>query len=328
MVAARSLARMRAIGHAVGEPRIRWTVGLYDTFDATMAGRLDDAETIATANLDLGLQIGVPDAFTFFAGQLFVIASFGGRHDELLPIVEQAANDTPGVVPFKLAYGIICAAVGRDEVARDILSEGVSTRFSEISVDNIWMTSVIGYAVLAIDLGDAEAAAHLLPLIEPFATEVVVQRRDEPGPDRRIRGQARVAARRARGRRAALARGARDRNGVRLEVPPCHHVVRARARRVIARRARSTSNADGWLGEASELCRAGGFRSWIPQIDALRRPQPSVRTRNVSGRTPSLRPSLRRARRSDGLSEEPPCSEPPRSSRRGSTAPSRRRCGR
>ena len=67
VVAARSLARMRAIAHAVAEPRLRWTVGLYDTFDATMAGRLDDAEAIATANLDLGLQIGVPDAFAFFA---------------------------------------------------------------------------------------------------------------------------------------------------------------------------------------------------------------------------------------------------------------------
>jgi len=24
-----------------------------------------------------------------------------------------------------------------------------------------------------------------------------------------------------------------------------------------------------WLSESSELCRAGGFRSWVPQIDAL-----------------------------------------------------------
>ena len=40
------------------------------------------------------------------------------RHEELLPLVEQAANESPGVVPFKLSYGIICATVGRDEVAR------------------------------------------------------------------------------------------------------------------------------------------------------------------------------------------------------------------
>ena len=124
VIAARSLAAMRAIAGAVPEPRLRWTLGIYDTFDATMAGRLEDAEALATATLDLGSPIA-PDAFTFFAGQLFVIGSFSGRHEELLPLVEQAASDNPGVVPFALAYGISCAAAGRFEIARDILSEGV-----------------------------------------------------------------------------------------------------------------------------------------------------------------------------------------------------------
>jgi hypothetical protein len=26
---------------------------------------------------------------------------------------------------------------------------------------------------------------------------------------------------------------------------------------------------EAWLGEASELCRAGGFRTWLPRIEAL-----------------------------------------------------------
>ena len=26
---------------------------------------------------------------------------------------------------------------------------------------------------------------------------------------------------------------------------------------------------EAWLAKASELCRTGGFRSWIPQIEAL-----------------------------------------------------------
>ncbi len=46
-VAAHSLARIRATARAVGEPRLRWIAGLYDTFDAMMAGRLDEAETLA-----------------------------------------------------------------------------------------------------------------------------------------------------------------------------------------------------------------------------------------------------------------------------------------
>jgi len=70
----------------------------------------------------------------------------------------------------------------KTEFAREILAAGLSTRFSEIAVDNIWTTSVIGYAVLAIDLGDANAAAQLLPLIEPFASEVAFNGVTSQGP--------------------------------------------------------------------------------------------------------------------------------------------------
>ncbi|MDQ1455768.1 MAG: hypothetical protein QOH28_1388 [Actinomycetota bacterium] len=267
-VAARSLAGLRAIAHAIAEPRLRWTAGLYDTFDATMAGRLDEAEALATANLDLGMQIAAPDAFTFFAGQVFVIGSFAGRHEELLPLVEQAARDSPGVLPFKLAYGIICAAVGRDDVARDILSEGLSTRFSEISVDNVWITSVIGYAVLAIDLGDAEAAAHLLPLIEPFATEVAFNGATSQGPVAAYAGKlASLLGKHEVAEEYLLAA---------LDTATAFGWKYHRATTLFAlAQARYRMNGkldrecEAWLGEASDLCRTGGFRSWAPKIDAL-----------------------------------------------------------
>jgi tetratricopeptide (TPR) repeat protein len=268
VVAARSLARMRAIAHTVAEPRLQWTVGLYDTFDLTMAGRLDDAETAATANLDLGLQIGVPDAFAFFAGQLFVIASFGGRHEELLPIVEQAANDAPGAMPFKLAYGIICAAVGREEVARGMLGEGMSTRFSEISVDNVWMTSVIGYAVLAIELGDAEAAAYLLPLIEPFAGDVAFNGATSQGPVAAYVGKLASLL----GEHEVAEEHLLDALGTATAFGWKYHRATTLFALAQARYRRNGSldpESEAWLREASELCRVGGFRSWIPQIDAL-----------------------------------------------------------
>ena len=268
VVAARSLAKLRATVRGLAEPRLRWTAGLYEAFEATMAGRLDEAEALATANLELGMQIGETDAFTFFAGQVFVIGTFAGRHEELLPLVEQAANDSPGVVPFKLAYGIICAAVGRDDVAREILSEGLSTRFSEISVDNIWMTSVIGYAVLAIELGDAEAAAQLLPLIEPFATEVAFNGVTSQGPVAAYAGKlASLLGQHEVAEQYLLAA---------LDIATAfgwkYHTATtlfALAQNRFRQLGTLDAEGEGWLGEASELCRVSGFRSWIPQIDAL-----------------------------------------------------------
>jgi DNA-binding SARP family transcriptional activator len=268
VVAARSLARMRAIVRLVGEPRLRWTTGIYDAFDATMAGRLDEAEALAAENLDRGLQIGEPDAFTIFAGQLYTIAAAGGRHEELLPVVEQARADAPGILAFELAYGIICAALGREEIARDILHEGIATRLSEMSLDNLWTTSVIGYCVLAIELDDAAAAEVLLPLIEPFASEVAFNGATSQGP---------IAA--YVGRLASLL-GRHDEAEewllVALDIATAFGWMYHRATTLFAlaqarhRRAGTLdAEAQAWLADAAELCRAWGFRSWLPQIEAL-----------------------------------------------------------
>ena len=170
------------VARAVAEPRLQWTVGLYDTFGATMAAGSGDAESIACPNLDLGLQIGVPRRLAFFAAELFVISSDGGRAEELLPVVEQAASDNPAMLPSKLAYGNHLRRSRRDDVAFIILREGLATRFQRDIRRQRLMTSVIGYAVLAIDLGDADAAAYLRPIIEPFSADVAFNGVTSQGP--------------------------------------------------------------------------------------------------------------------------------------------------
>src|SRR5262249_31688871 len=112
----------------------------------------------------------------------FAIGSFGGRHAELFPAVEQMSNDMPTTSPLRLAYAIICAAVGRLDTAREILEEGRAAGFSEIPPDAFWMTTVIGYAVLALELGDPGGAAGPLPIIEPFAAEVAFNGASSQGP--------------------------------------------------------------------------------------------------------------------------------------------------
>jgi DNA-binding SARP family transcriptional activator len=267
-VAARSLAKLRATVRDVAEPRLRWTLGIVETFEATMAGRLEEAETLATDNLDLGMQIGALDAFSIFAGQVFVIGTFGGRHEELFPLVEQAAKDNVAVLAFKLAHGIISAAVGRDDIARELLREGTSTRFSELALDNVFMTSLIGYAVLAIELEDAQAAAHLLPLVEPFATEVSFNGLTSQGPVAAYAGKLASLLERYEAAEQYL-RAA-------LETATAFGWTYHRATTLFAlaqNRHRELAGLDAeseaWLAEASALCRAGGFRSWVPQIDAL-----------------------------------------------------------
>lgn len=268
IVAAHSLAGIRSAVRTLGEPRLRWIAGLIEAFDAMMTGRLDEAQSIAAATLELGLQIGVPDAFALFAAQFFVIGTFAGRHDELFPLVEQARRDNPGMLAFKVAYGIICAAVDRRDVARGILHEGMAAGFTELPRDNMWMTSVIGYAVIAIELNDADAAAQLLPVIEPYAGEVAFNGVTSQGP---------IAA--YVGKLASLLGHhdlAEDHLRSALATAEGFGWTYHRATTLFAlaqgrHRSLGALGAEGrmWLSEADKLCRAFGFWNWTGPIDAL-----------------------------------------------------------
>ncbi len=268
VTAARSLAKIRSSVSSLGTPFLRWTAGHYDVFDATMAAKFAEAEAIATANLDLGMQIAAPDAFTFFAGQLFVIGTFAGRHDELFPLVEQAAIENPGVLAFKLAYGVICDAVGRDDDARAILHEGMAHGFAELPVDNFWTTSIIGYSVIAIQLEDATAATQLLPLILPFANGVAFNGITSQGPIAAYVGKLASLV--------GLHDVAEENLLLAIEIATAFGWTYHRATTLFAlaqarHRRLGSLDAEGraWLSEASDLCHAGGFRSWIRSIDAL-----------------------------------------------------------
>ena len=268
VTAAYTLTRLRATANSVGEPYLRWLINVADTFDAMMAGRLSDAEALAAEALDFGLQIGATDAFAIYAGQFFVLRTFAGRHEELFPLVEQAARDSPTVLPFTLAYGIICTAVGHDHAAREILREGMESGFAELAVDNFWMTSVIAYAIIAIELDDRDAAAQLLTIIEPHAREISFNGATSQGP---------VGA--YAGKLASLL-GRHDEAEAHLKAALAtatafgwkyHRATTLFALAQARHRQLGSLDEEGqsWLSESSELCRAHGFQNWIPQIADL-----------------------------------------------------------
>ena len=267
--ASRSLQKVRSIAATVGEPRQLWMTGLVEVFEATMAGRLSEADSTAAAVLEQGLEIGAPDAFTWYAGQYFVMGTFAGRHDQLFPIVEEATKQNPDMLVFRLAYGMICEAVGRAEVAREILDEGTASGFAKLARNNMWMTAIIGYAIIAIELADTEAAAQILPLIEPFAAQVSFNGVTSQGPisayvgklaslldDHELAEESLKAA-----LQTAEAFGWQYHKATTLVA-----LAEARYRRSAA----LDEEALVWLSQAAELCRSHGFVSWQHVIDGLR----------------------------------------------------------
>jgi DNA-binding SARP family transcriptional activator/tetratricopeptide (TPR) repeat protein len=167
-----SLRRMRDIAAEIGEPRMAWNVAVFEAFEAVMTARLIDGEQTAERALGIGTEIGEPVAFMLYAGQLFMNRSFAGRYAEVVPLLEQAMSTDPDSFPFRLAHAISCAVAGRTAEARAVLDEGAAAGFADLPRDHLWMTSVVGYAVLAIELADRGAAAQLYPMLQPFGDQV------------------------------------------------------------------------------------------------------------------------------------------------------------
>jgi DNA-binding SARP family transcriptional activator/tetratricopeptide (TPR) repeat protein len=167
-----NLHRMREILAEIGDPRMVWNCAVFEAFEAVMEARFDDGEQASNQALGIGTEIGEPAAFTLYAGQLFMNRSFAGHYDEVIPLLEEAIAESPDMLPFRLAHAISCAVVGREAEARAVLEQGAADGFTNLPLDYLWMTSVVGYAVLAVDLLDRAAAAELYPILEPFGDQV------------------------------------------------------------------------------------------------------------------------------------------------------------
>ncbi len=167
-----ALGRMQALAAELGQPTLQWIVGLTEVFDLTMRARLDDADELCGRMVEMGTRIGEPDAFSLYAAQLFVLRSFAGRYEELMPLLEDVLAANPDVLPFRLAHAIGCCAVGRTDEAATVLDAGASAGFAHVAEDYTWMTAIIGYAVLAIELEASAPARYLYPILEPYQHEV------------------------------------------------------------------------------------------------------------------------------------------------------------
>jgi hypothetical protein len=127
---------------------------------------------------------------------------------------------------------------------------------------------VIGYAVLAIELNDTDAAPLLLPAIEPFAGEVAFSGLTSQGPVDAYIGKLNSLL----GRHEE----AEDHLRTALVTATAFGWTYHRATTLLAlsqarfrRRGALDPEARSWLDEASDICRRYGFRGWIPQIDEL-----------------------------------------------------------
>ena len=268
--AAASLERIHDVAAALRDPQMRWEIGVLDAFVATMAGSFAEAERIVAETTELGVQIGVEEAIGTFAAQSFALGTFAGRHAELLPFVEQGVESAAaGAMAFRIGHAIVCCEVGRPEIAADLLHAAMRGETEPTTDDFVRSTELIGLAVLALELGDVEAAAWLHPQLVPLAGEVSFNSVTSQGPIAAYAGKlASLLGDTAPAERFLL--GA-------LATAEAFGWEYHRATTLLAL-AQNRFRADGhlddegeaWLAAAEALCDAHGIASWAQRAAGLR----------------------------------------------------------
>ena len=268
--ASRYLDRLHEVAGEVREPQMRWAIGVLDGFVATMEARFVVAEQTVSETFDLGSQAGVDEALAIFAAQSFTLGTFAGRHAELLPFVEQGiAADATVELPFEIAHALVCCEVGRARVAIDLLHGAMHQGLGAIPDDFLRSTVLLGYAVLALELDDAEAGAWLYPEIVPFVDEVSFNGLTSHGP---------IAA--YAGKLASLLGHTADAERFLLNALTVTEAFQWQYHRAttLFALAQNQFRADGildergrdWLVTAEQLCEIHGIAQWAKRAASLR----------------------------------------------------------
>ncbi len=264
------LNALHEVVHEVRDPQLRWAIGVLDTFVATMAGAFADADRLVAENFELGTQIGVAEALGVFVGQSFAIGTFAGRHADLLPLVEQViASEAVVELSYRLGHAIVCCEVGRPEAAIDLLHEAMHTDTDATPDDFLRSTELLGYAVLALEVEDVEAAAWLYPELVPLAGEVSFNSMTSQGP---------IAA--YAGKLASLLGQTDDAESFLLDALATTvrfewHYHRATTLLALAQNrfradGRLDDEARAWLTTAERLCAAHGIAVWAKRAATFR----------------------------------------------------------
>jgi DNA-binding SARP family transcriptional activator/tetratricopeptide (TPR) repeat protein len=165
---------LHAEAERIGQPIYRWIIEYHDALDWLLAGDLDAAERAMTDALTLGAEAGYPeDAVTIYGPQLMTLRWMQGRYHDMLPLIEQAASDSPDLEIFRAALAVARIFDDQRHEVRRILDTELANDF-QMFADATWLAGQVLWAEAVTHSGHRPAAKalyqRLLPWHDQFAT--------------------------------------------------------------------------------------------------------------------------------------------------------------
>jgi tetratricopeptide (TPR) repeat protein len=164
----RCLGIMEELARSVGQPTLSWVNIYARATRVLLAGELAMAEQLANWAFEIGSDGDEPDAFPVLAAQLLSINSQRGTMGQMIPLIEQAVLDNPGIPAFWSVLAAAHVEADRADLARPIL-EAASVQGFTLPMNVAWLTGMVTYAEAAIECREARFAEPLFDLLAPWA---------------------------------------------------------------------------------------------------------------------------------------------------------------
>ena len=103
------------------QPFLNWVHTLQRVTRALIAGDTDEAEQWATEALTIGIDGGQPDAAVIFGAQFIMVSLWRGTLGDLIPMIEQAIDDNPGLPVFVAVLALAHSEADQIEETRHLL---------------------------------------------------------------------------------------------------------------------------------------------------------------------------------------------------------------
>jgi tetratricopeptide (TPR) repeat protein len=157
-----------ALAEQLRQPLYLWNAAVWRAMRALLAGRLDDADRLATEALATGSHDETVTAPQYYAGQLLAIRREQGRMGELEAAARAMVATNPSRPTWRVALASLLAETGRREEAQGELDTLAARGFRDIPEDGDWLTAATLLADCCADLGDRGHAAQLYELLMPY----------------------------------------------------------------------------------------------------------------------------------------------------------------
>jgi len=157
------------------QPLYLWNAAVWEAMRALLDGRLEEAEPLAAAAVSSGIRSEGVTAPQYYAVQVLYLRREQARMGELEDPVREALSTNPDRAAWRAGLALMLHETGRTGEARAEFHTLAREDFAWIPRDGDWMVVTALAADLAHALHDADRAAILYELLEPFGdTNVVI----------------------------------------------------------------------------------------------------------------------------------------------------------